>query len=268
MPGGYTTSRYRVTPKRSGLTSIDPHGRSPSSIRSHPRRSRPEPLLSSSISRVYPRWRARCTVRTISLCAVGRLSTVYYTQHADGEDPWTARRAPHSAQGAVAKDRKAGRHRRRVVTAGMPRRRRRRRRLRQHRQPGPGLRARTRRRGAARNPELHLAGRQDEPRQRPVYRATVASAAADPPASDPEMPYLHGVSACRHGPSREEGTDYQACTVFCAGSSPWAISSSVASAACSQIVGISARSAAVKLPSTYAAPSVRPGGRPMPIRTR
>ena len=43
---------------------------------------------------------------------------------------------------------------------------------------------------------------------------------------------------------------------------------SVASAACSQITGTSGRSAAVKFSSTNATGSLRPGGRPMPTRTR
>jgi ABC-2 type transport system ATP-binding protein len=61
---------------------------------------------------------------------------------------------------------------------------------------------------------------------------------------------------------------YQACTWFWAASRPSLISNSVASAACSQITGTSGRSAAVKFSSTYAAGSLRPGGRPMPIRAR
>ena len=46
------------------------------------------------------------------------------------------------------------------------------------------------------------------------------------------------------------------------------MSNSVASAACSQIVGTSGRSAAVKFSSTNVAGSLRPGGLPMPTRTR
>jgi hypothetical protein len=67
---------------------------------------------------------------------------------------------------------------------------------------------------------------------------------------------------------RLNGFTHQACTRFCAASRPNSISSSVASAACSQIVGTSGRSVAVKFSSTNAAGSLRPGGRPIPIRTR
>ena len=67
IPGGYTTRRYRVTPKRSGLMSIEPQGRSPSISRSQPRRSRPEPVRSSSMPQVYPQRRARLAPRTVSL---------------------------------------------------------------------------------------------------------------------------------------------------------------------------------------------------------
>jgi hypothetical protein len=48
--------------------------------------------------------------------------------------------------------------------------------------------------------------------------------------------------------------------VFCPGFRPSATSNSVASAACSQMLGTSARSAAVKFSSTYAAGSLRPAG--------
>ena len=67
---------------------------------------------------------------------------------------------------------------------------------------------------------------------------------------------------------RSEKGYAQAWTVFWAGSRPCAISSSVASAACSQSTGTSVRSAAVKFSSTNDAGSLRPGGRPMPMRTR
>ena len=46
--------------------------------------------------------------------------------------------------------------------------------------------------------------------------------------------------------------------MFCPGFRPSATSNSVASAACSQMLGTSARSAAVKFSSTYAAGSLRP----------
>jgi ferredoxin len=60
----------------------------------------------------------------------------------------------------------------------------------------------------------------------------------------------------------------QAWTMFWAGSMPSRINNSVASAACSQIVPTSGRSAAAKFSSTNVAPDLRPGGRPIPIRTR
>ena len=64
------------------------------------------------------------------------------------------------------------------------------------------------------------------------------------------------------------GVNHHAWTWFWADSSPSSMSNSVASAACSQIVGTSARSVALKVSSTNAAGSLRPGGRPIPMRTR
>lgn len=75
-------------------------------------------------------------------------------------------------------------------------------------------------------------------------------------------------AGAQQNPILHTRTPYQAWTRFCAGSSPNSISNSVASAACSHTVGTSARSAALKASSTNVAGSLRPGGRPIPMRTR
>ena len=56
--------------------------------------------------------------------------------------------------------------------------------------------------------------------------------------------------------------------MFCPGFRPSATSNSVASAACSQMLGASARSAAVKFSSAVRRRDLTAGGRPMPMRTR